>query len=48
MEDSLLKVVQAVEVSRGAVRLINQNYAIVVGLNTLARRSPCQAAWSVQ
>ncbi len=36
MEDSLSKVVQAVEVSRGAVRLIKQNYAIVVGLNTLA------------
>ena len=36
MEDSLLKVVQAVEISRGAVGLVRQNYAIVVGLNTLA------------
>jgi heavy metal translocating P-type ATPase len=36
MEDSLGKVVQAVEISRGAVRLIRQNYAIVAGLNTLA------------
>ena len=36
MEDSLQKVVQAVEISRGAVRLIRQNYVIVAGLNTLA------------
>jgi Cu2+-exporting ATPase len=36
MEDSLSKVVQAVEVSRGAVGLIKQNYSIVAGLNTLA------------
>jgi heavy metal translocating P-type ATPase len=36
MEDSLLKLVQAVEISRGAVGLIKQNYAIVAGLNTLA------------
>jgi P-type E1-E2 ATPase len=36
MEDSLWKVVKALEISRGAVGLIRQNYAIVVGLNTLA------------
>jgi heavy metal translocating P-type ATPase len=36
MEDSLWKLVKAVEISRGAVRLIHQNYAIVTGLNTLA------------
>jgi cation transport ATPase len=36
MEDSLLKLVQSVEISRGAVGLIKQNYAIVAGLNTLA------------
>jgi len=36
MEDSLAKVVQAVEISRSAVSLIRQNYAIVAGLNTLA------------
>jgi heavy metal translocating P-type ATPase len=36
MEDSLWKLVKAVEISRGAVRLIHQNYAIVAGLNTLA------------
>ena len=36
MEDSLWKLVQAVEISRDAVGLIQQNYAIVVGLNTLA------------
>lgn len=36
MEDSLWKLVQAVEISQGAVRLIKQNYAIVAGLNTLA------------
>ena len=36
MEDSIVKVVQAVEISRGAVGLIRQNYAIVAGLNTLA------------
>jgi Cu2+-exporting ATPase len=36
MEDSLWKLVKAVEISRGSVRLIKQNYAIVAGLNTLA------------
>src|ERR1700761_6324792 len=36
MEDSLMKLVKAVEISQGAVRLIRQNYAIVAGLNTLA------------
>jgi Cu2+-exporting ATPase len=36
MEDSLWKLVKAVDISRGAVRLIQQNYAIVAGLNTLA------------
>jgi cation-transporting P-type ATPase C len=36
MEDSLWKLLKAVEISRGAVRLIHQNYAIVAGLNTLA------------
>jgi heavy metal translocating P-type ATPase len=36
MEDSLWKLVQAIEVSRGAVGLIRQNYAIVAVLNTLA------------
>jgi heavy metal translocating P-type ATPase len=36
MEDSLWKLVKAVEISQGAVRLIKQNYAIVAGLNSLA------------
>ncbi len=36
MEDSLWKLVKAVDISRGAVSLIRQNYAIVAGLNTLA------------
>ena len=36
MEDSLWKLVQAVEISRGAVSLIKQNYGIVAVLNTLA------------
>jgi heavy metal translocating P-type ATPase len=36
MEDSLWKLVQAIEISRGAVGLIKQNYAIVALLNTLA------------
>jgi heavy metal translocating P-type ATPase len=36
MEDSLWKLVKAFEVSRGAVGLIRENYAIVAGLNTLA------------
>jgi heavy metal translocating P-type ATPase len=36
MEDSLWKLVKAVDISQGAVRLIKQNYAIVAGLNTLA------------
>jgi Cu2+-exporting ATPase len=36
MEDSLWKLVRAIEISRGAVGLIKQNYAIVAVLNTLA------------
>ncbi len=36
MEDSLWKLVKAVEISRDAVHLIKQNYGIVAGLNTLA------------
>jgi heavy metal translocating P-type ATPase len=36
MEDSLWKLVKAVDISRGAVSLIKQNYVIVAGLNTLA------------
>jgi Cu2+-exporting ATPase len=36
MEDSLWKLVRALEISRGAVSLIKQNYAIVGGLNTVA------------
>jgi Cu2+-exporting ATPase len=36
MEDSLWKLVQAIEVSRDAVGLIKQNYGIVAVLNTLA------------
>ena len=36
MEDSLWKLVQAVEISRGAVSLIRQNYAIVATLNAVA------------
>ena len=36
MEDSLWKLAQAVEISRDAVALIKQNYAIVAVLNTVA------------
>jgi P-type E1-E2 ATPase len=36
MEDSLWKMVEAIEISRDAVGLIKQNYGIVVALNTLA------------
>jgi Cu2+-exporting ATPase len=36
MEDSLWKLVKAVEISRGAVHLIKQNYGIVAALNTVA------------
>jgi len=36
MEDSLSKVVQAVEISRSAVSLIRPNGAMVVGLNSFA------------
>lgn len=36
LEDSLWKLVQAIEISRGAVRLIKQNYAIVAVMNTVA------------
>jgi cation-transporting P-type ATPase C len=36
MEDSLEKLVEAVELARGAIGLIKQNYGIVIGMNTLA------------
>jgi Cu2+-exporting ATPase len=36
MEDSLWKLVKAIEISRGGVRLIKQNYGIVAALNTVA------------
>ena len=36
MEDSLWKVVKALEISRGAVGLIRQNYAIVAAMNVAA------------
>lgn len=36
MEDSLWKLVKAVEISQDTIRLIKQNYAIVAGMNTLA------------
>ncbi|MEJ0068643.1 MAG: heavy metal translocating P-type ATPase [Pseudomonadota bacterium] len=36
MEDSLWKLVKTIEVSRGAVRLIRQNYGIVAAMNTVA------------
>ena len=36
MEDSLWKLVKAVEISRGAVSLIKQNYGVVAVLNTIA------------
>jgi manganese/zinc-transporting P-type ATPase C len=36
MEDSLQKLVEAIEISRGAIALIKQNYGIVISLNTLA------------
>jgi Cu2+-exporting ATPase len=36
MEDTLWKLVKAMEISRDAVGLIKQNYGIVIALNTLA------------
>jgi Cu2+-exporting ATPase len=36
MEDSLWKLVKAIEISRGAVGLIKQNYAVVAAMNTAA------------
>jgi heavy metal translocating P-type ATPase len=36
MEDSLWKLVKAIEISRGAVGLIKQNYAVVAAMNTVA------------
>jgi P-type E1-E2 ATPase len=36
MEDNLWKLVQAIGISRHAMSLIRQNYAIIAGLNTLA------------
>jgi len=40
MEDSLWKLVKAVEISQDTIRLIKQNYAIVAGMNTLALALP--------
>src|SRR5262249_60852423 len=40
MEDSLWKLVKAVEISQDAVQLIKQNYAIVAGRKTLALALP--------
>jgi len=45
MEDSLWKLVKAVDISRGAVSLIRQNYAIVAGLNTLALALALPSGW---
>jgi len=36
MEDNLWKLIAAIDISRNAIRLIHQNYAIIAGLNTLA------------
>lgn len=36
MEDSLWKLVKAIEISQDAVGLIEQNYGIVIAPNTLA------------
>jgi heavy metal translocating P-type ATPase len=36
MEDNLWKLLAAIEISRGAMRRISQNYAIIAGLNALA------------
>ena len=36
MEDLLWKLVEAVEISRGAMGLIKQNYGVVIGMNTVA------------
>jgi len=36
MEDSLEKLLEAVEIARGSIDLIKQNYGIVIGMNTVA------------
>lgn len=36
MEDSLEKLLEAVDIARGSIDLIKQNYAIVIGMNTVA------------
>lgn len=36
MEDSLSKLIHAIEIARGAMARIHQNYAIIAGLNALA------------
>jgi Cu2+-exporting ATPase len=36
MEDNLEKLIAAIDISRDAMKLIRQNYAIIAGLNTLA------------
>jgi cation transport ATPase len=40
MEDLLWKLVKAFEISKGTIRLIKQNYAIVAGMNTVALALP--------
>jgi Cu2+-exporting ATPase len=36
MEDNLWKLIGAIDISKNAIRLIHQNYAIIAGLNALA------------
>ena len=36
MEDNLWKLITAIDISKSAIRLVYQNYAIIAGLNTLA------------
>ena len=36
MEDSLEKLLEAVEIARGSIALIKQNYGIVIGMNSIA------------
>ena len=45
MEDNLRKLVQAVEISRAGIKLIEQNYMIVAAMNTIALALALPGGW---
>jgi Cu2+-exporting ATPase len=45
MEDSLLRIVDAIDISRGAMALVRQNYTLIAVCNTLALGLALPAGW---